>query len=107
MFQFIDDLQNVSAAQRAAVQRVMILRIVGKDSGKTLEFLRAKFAEYDPLHPFEFAFLDESNDRLYISEKRLMKIPGFFGHLHLISARSFGWLPLQRTTHRRSASAKY
>jgi putative ABC transport system permease protein len=78
MFQFIDDLQNVSAAQRAAVQRVMILRIVGKDSGKTLEFLRAKFAEYDPWHPFEFAFLDESNDRLYLSEKRLMKMTGIF-----------------------------
>jgi putative ABC transport system permease protein len=45
---------------------------------QTLRFLQEKFAEYDPRHSFEYAFLDDSIDKLYMSEKRLMKMTGIF-----------------------------
>jgi putative ABC transport system permease protein len=78
MFQFIDEYQNVPASQRAAVQRVMVVKIAEKDVQQTLRSLQEKIEEYDPRHPFEFAFLDESVDKLYISEERLMKMTGIF-----------------------------
>jgi putative ABC transport system permease protein len=59
-------------------QRVLILKISDKEVPQTLSFLQRKFAEYDPRHSFDFAFLDDSIDRLYMSEKRLMKMTGLF-----------------------------
>jgi putative ABC transport system permease protein len=59
-------------------QRVLILKISDKEVPQTLSFLQKKFAEYDPRHSFDFAFLDDSIDRLYMSEKRLMKMTGVF-----------------------------
>ena len=78
MHQFNDNFQNVPAEVRAAVQRVMIVKVAGIDVQQTLKFLQDKFAEYDPKHPFEYAFLDESIDKLYLSETRLMKMTGIF-----------------------------
>jgi putative ABC transport system permease protein len=59
-------------------QRVIIIKISDKEVQRTLSFLQQKFAEYDPRHSFEYAFLDDSIDRLYMSEKRLMKMTGIF-----------------------------
>jgi putative ABC transport system permease protein len=59
-------------------QRVLILKISDTDVPRTLSFLQKKFAEYDPRHSFDFAFLDDSIDRLYMSERRLMKMTGIF-----------------------------
>jgi len=59
-------------------QRVLILKISDKEVPQTLSFLQKKFGEYDPRHSFDFAFLDDSIDRLYMSEKRLMKMTGVF-----------------------------
>jgi putative ABC transport system permease protein len=36
------------------------------------------FARLDPEHPFEYRFLDDSLDRLYLSERRLMSLIGIF-----------------------------
>jgi putative ABC transport system permease protein len=78
VFQSNEDYQNVSADRRDAVQRVMVVHIADKDAQQTLRFLQQKFAGYDPRHPFEFEFLDESIDKLYMSENRLMKMTGIF-----------------------------
>jgi putative ABC transport system permease protein len=62
----------------AGNQRVMILKISGSDVQQTLKFLHDKFAIHDPRHSFEYAFLDDSIDKLYLSEKRLMQLTGIF-----------------------------
>jgi putative ABC transport system permease protein len=59
-------------------QRVLILKISDKEVPSALRFLQEKFAEYDPRHAFDYAFLDDSIDRLYMSEKRLMRMTGIF-----------------------------
>ncbi len=78
IYQFNDNFENVPPQARAAVQRVLILKVADRDIQQTLAFLQEKFSEYDPKHPFEYSFLDESVDKLYLEEDRLMKMTGIF-----------------------------
>jgi putative ABC transport system permease protein len=79
MWQISDDeFRNVTGPRRDTVQLVLVAHLAPKDIQQTLGFLEQKFAEYDPRHPFEYAFLDESIDKLYLSEKRLMQMTGIF-----------------------------
>ena len=72
------DTPQTGAESRAFGMPFLILNISGKDISKTLGFLEEKFAEFDPKHPFQFEFLDDSLNSLYLSEQRLMKITGIF-----------------------------
>jgi putative ABC transport system permease protein len=56
----------------------MVLKISNKDVQQTLRFLQQKFGEYDPRHSFEYVFLDDAIDKLYMSENRLMRMTGIF-----------------------------
>jgi putative ABC transport system permease protein len=62
----------------AGSERVLILKISDKEMQKTMSFLQEKFGEYDPRHSLDFAFLDDLIDKLYMSEKRLMRMTGIF-----------------------------
>jgi putative ABC transport system permease protein len=85
MFLFNEnDYRDAPATDRAWQQRVMVLRIAGNDVLPMLKFLQQKFTEYDPWHPFEYAFLDDAIDRLYLSEKRLMKMTGVFSGICIL-----------------------
>lgn len=68
----------INQLPEAGSQRVMVLKISDKDIPQTLRFLQQKFAEHDPRHAFEYVFLDDAIDRLYMSENRLMKMTGIF-----------------------------
>lgn len=78
MCQLRDDFQNVPAAARAGYQRELFVKIAGKEVQQTLRFLQEKFAEYDPKHVFDYEFLDDTIDKLYLSEDRLMRMTGIF-----------------------------
>jgi len=78
MRQFNDDFSNIAPAVRPAIQRTMIVHISEKDVPQTLKFLQDRFAGYDPKHPFEYRFLDDMIDELYLSENRLMEMTGIF-----------------------------
>lgn len=56
----------------------LTLKISGDDTIGTLEFLEEKFKEFDPKHPFDFQFIDDSLNILYSSEHRLLKLIVFF-----------------------------
>jgi putative ABC transport system permease protein len=58
--------------------RQLILHISGENISKTLSFLQEKFAEFDPVHPFRYEFMDDSLDKLYLSDQRLIKLIGIF-----------------------------
>jgi putative ABC transport system permease protein len=72
------DFKSVPAEQRAGYRSVLIVHIAGSNIQQTLKFLQEKFAGYDPKHPFEYEFLDDTLNRLYLSEERLMKMVGIF-----------------------------
>jgi putative ABC transport system permease protein len=72
------DTKNLPNNRRAEVKQFFILNISGEDIPGTLSFLENIFAEFDPKHPFTFTFVDDSLNKLYLSENRLMKLTGFF-----------------------------
>jgi putative ABC transport system permease protein len=78
MHRLNDDFKNIPAAARPNQQRVMIIRIADKEVQQTLNFIQNKFSQYDPQHPFEYAFLDDMIAKLYTSEDHLMKMIGVF-----------------------------
>jgi putative ABC transport system permease protein len=72
------DFSTISPEQSAALRFVMILRLSPDDVQRTLGFIQQKFSQFDPRHPFEYRFLDEAIDALYMSETRLMRMTGVF-----------------------------
>jgi len=56
----------------------LVINISGKEVSRTLAFLQEKFAEFDPVHPLNYKFLDDMLDQLYVSEQRMMKLIGIF-----------------------------
>jgi len=65
---------------------VKVPNISGEEVPRTIVFLKEKFAEFDPKHPFEFKFADESLNELYLSEQRLMKLVGIFAGICILIA---------------------
>ncbi len=80
MYRFNDNFQDLPAEVRAqiGIQRTIVVRIADTDVQQTMKFLQEKFSGYDPKHPFEYTFLDDAIDKLYLSENRLMKMTGIF-----------------------------
>jgi putative ABC transport system permease protein len=80
MYRFNDNFENIPAETRAqiGIQRTMVVKLTGTEIQETLKFLQQKFSGYDPKHPFEYTFLDDAIDKLYLSENRLMKMTGIF-----------------------------
>jgi putative ABC transport system permease protein len=73
-----DGTQNASAQNRNLLILYLIVNIKGENTFKTLSFLEEKFAEFDPKHPFEFEFLDDSLNKQYLDEQRQMELIGIF-----------------------------
>jgi putative ABC transport system permease protein len=67
-------------------QRLMIISIAPEGIRETLQHIRNLFAELDPTHPFEYTFLDEELDQLYVSEARLMRLIGMFAAICILVA---------------------
>jgi putative ABC transport system permease protein len=78
MLRASDIINEISDETLASIKIPLILQISDKEIPKTLAFLQQKFAEFDPKHPFNYEFIDESLDKLYTSDKRLMKLIGIF-----------------------------
>lgn len=67
-------------------ERLMIVSIAPEGLRETLRHIQKVFAELDPIHPFEYTFLDEELDRLYVSEERLMRLGGIFAAICIFVA---------------------
>jgi len=64
----------------------LILNISGEDIHRTLNFLQKEVKQFDPKHPFEFKFLDDSLNDMYLSEQRLMDLTGIFAGICIFIA---------------------
>jgi putative ABC transport system permease protein len=53
---------------------VVAVRIRPDRIPETLAYLERKWREYDPAHPFEYTFMDETFDAIYRGEERLGRI---------------------------------
>lgn len=53
---------------------IAAVRIMSNSAASVIPKLEAVYKKFDPLHPFEFSFLDESVNREYTSTEKLGKI---------------------------------
>jgi putative ABC transport system permease protein len=72
------DFSTISKEQSAALRFVMVLHLSPENVQQTLGFIQQTLAQFDPRHPFEYRFLDDAIDALYMSETRLMRMTGIF-----------------------------
>jgi putative ABC transport system permease protein len=72
------DFSTITPEQAAALRFVLLVHIAEDDVQQTLNFLQQVFTQFDPRHPFEYRFLDDAVDSLYMSENRLMRMTGIF-----------------------------
>jgi putative ABC transport system permease protein len=70
--------QNMSDKARELFQNYFILHISGEDIHGTINYLQEKFKKFDPEYTFEYEFLDDSLNKLYLSEQRAMDLIGVF-----------------------------
>jgi len=69
-----------------AAYRILVVNIAGDAVAPTLRLLEDKFAELDPSHPFEFRFIDDFIDSLYVSEQSLMRLVAVFAGICVLIA---------------------
>lgn len=81
-----NNLDNVSQRMRPFVIWHLIVNIDGNNVPQTLSFLQEQMARFDPKHPLEFKFLDDSLNALYLSDQRLMKLTGIFAGICIFIA---------------------
>jgi putative ABC transport system permease protein len=62
------------------------VKISGKNTPATLDFLKGKWEEFRPEYPFDYSFLDEDYSALYKSEQQLGLIFGLFSSLAVVIA---------------------
>jgi putative ABC transport system permease protein len=83
---FDDDWDSVGAMQQAGVRRYLTVNVAGAGIRETLDSIEQQFARFDPRHPFQFRFLDDSLNELYQSEDSLMRLIGIFAGVSVFIA---------------------
>ena len=81
-----NNYDNVREDLKPYVSLNLILNIAGKDIHQTLGFLQKEITRFNPNHPFQFKFLDDSLNELYLSEQRLMSLTGIFAGICIFIA---------------------
>jgi putative ABC transport system permease protein len=81
-----DNFDNVPPQYRVFILRHLVLNIDGRDIRRTLDFLEQTITRFDPRHPFEFRFIDDALNNLYLSETRLLKLTGIFAGICIFIA---------------------
>jgi len=76
-----NNFEGQSRAARAQATQTLILNISADNIPDTLSFVGSVMNEFDPLHPFEFEFLDDQLDQLYDSEQSIMNMTVRFAAL--------------------------
>lgn len=66
--------------------RIIAVQLDTKDLSQTIKTIEKKWKEFAPSHPFNYSFLDEDFDNLYINEKQTRKIFTIFSLLAIFIA---------------------
>jgi putative ABC transport system permease protein len=62
------------------------LRLRGDDLAGTLDFIETQWAAQVPSQPFDYAFLDDTIDRLYRTDEQIGRLTGLFAMLAIVIA---------------------
>jgi putative ABC transport system permease protein len=61
-----------------------MIRLDANDLQGSISFLKNQFAQLDPENPFNYFFLDDDFEKLYVAENRMQKVSGYFTILAII-----------------------
>ncbi|MGI8952368.1 MAG: FtsX-like permease family protein [Chitinophagaceae bacterium] len=64
----------------------MFIKVSGKNIPSTIQFLQSVWKERVPQRPFEYHFLDEEYNNLYIAEQRTAQVFGVFSTIAILLA---------------------
>jgi putative ABC transport system permease protein len=78
MYPLSDDFSSVPQIYRPFQQRLLVIDISGSDLRQTLDYVERVITQVDSKHPFQYAFLDDSLDRMYKAEHQLMRLTSVF-----------------------------
>lgn len=78
MASFPQDFTDATAENRALATNNLIISVSGQSLGQTLGFIRDIMQRFDPIHPFEYEFLDDNLDELYTAEQIVLRLIGIF-----------------------------
>ena len=84
MFKVFASFEDVDALNRQLMNSNLIIKTSGENTQQTLEYLNERWPDYDPKHPFEFRFLDDMLNELYLSEQRQMRLIGVFAGICIL-----------------------
>ena len=73
--------EGIPVEERQNLVHYLVLNISGENISHTLKYLEKIFAEFNPEHPFEFEFLNDILDKMYLSEQHLTQLIGIFSSL--------------------------
>ncbi|HLF09715.1 MAG TPA: FtsX-like permease family protein [Gammaproteobacteria bacterium] len=86
IYRLVDNFAQLPPALRQMQQRPIVLNISGNDVSGTIEHVRETIREFDPQHPFELEFLDDSLNELYAADQRLTRLIAIFAGLCIFIA---------------------
>ncbi len=86
IYHLTENFDRLPPAMREVQQRALAVKISGADVRATIGFLDETLRKFDPVHPFEFQFLDEALDKLYADDERLTRLIGIFAGLCIFIA---------------------
>jgi putative ABC transport system permease protein len=81
IYRQVEDFSRVPQVLRLHEERTMVLNIAGRDVPDTLRFVGDTLRKFDGMHPFEFEFVDDALDRLYVADTRLTRLIAIFAGL--------------------------
>jgi putative ABC transport system permease protein len=82
----VDDFRQMPPASRQLQQRPLVVNIAGNDVARTIDYVGETMRKLDPIHPFEFEFLDDSLNKLYAADQRLTRLLAILGGLCIFIA---------------------
>jgi putative ABC transport system permease protein len=68
-------------AARASVLRDLVISVSSEDVFNTIVFIKSKWEQMDPVHPFVFHFAEDTLNGAYLSEHRQTKLAAIFSAL--------------------------
>jgi len=86
IFRRVENFSGVPPVLRMHEERTMVVNISGRNVPATIRFVGDTMRKFDGLHPFEFEFVDDSLQRLYVSDTRLTNLIAIFAGICIFIA---------------------
>jgi putative ABC transport system permease protein len=75
---FDNDFSAIPSDMRGALERPIIINIDGKNVYQSINYIDSVMTQFDPVHPFEYQFVDGLLSKLYVNDVNLLNLCSVF-----------------------------